>query len=565
MKRLAFALSLSLILAIVSPCLSLIAQSENIPHENPLAAESSSYPQNIMVSYGKIFQIAAMSQYQDAQSMLKEMDFSNIPPEWKHITDNYNVLSRQLVATLNDAESKLYEASRLFSEDNSAAAVKSLDETESILGDAKSLLTETEAATEILTQTFSILLVAENSKLESASNTLKASLQSLNGLIEKLGELRKQMRLHPEEEIETGFQYTTLLELSAPANACPGLPINLSGNISSDGEPTARKIQVFIDDELLYEGTVPEQFTFKVTPPPKTPNGKHSLIVSVASQEKYASASQARSINILRMPLQADINIPNLVIVPNPFPITGNVSHNLTPVAGARDNLEFNNITTTVETNPDGSYTAETKRPRFTMLTPLSANILYATPTTVDLPFDLSLAGPQQITITIDPLEPWYAPVYVKKTIYAINPVNISLIFLIFISAGLVINRRFIKRTKAFPKGNKIIPQEEAQTGIFNPAPGRNAIIQTGISTAYESTLETVEKVTGIIMATGYTLREFYDKVRPCLKSARKPFKELTDIAEKAFYSARTPDDDTVKKAGKIAGDIKKELDDRPA
>ncbi|GAI51776.1 unnamed protein product, partial [marine sediment metagenome] len=103
-------------------------------------------------------------------------------------------------------------------------------------------------------------------------------------------------------------------------------------------------------------------------------------------------AAKSLTIDISRLLIQTDIQVPQAVIIPKSIRISGRVSHNLAPVQDARVSLAFGRSSATTETATDGSFT-----------------------TSVDIPFDLSLVGPQQITTTIEPAEPWYTPLQIKE------------------------------------------------------------------------------------------------------------------------------------------------------
>ncbi len=130
MKRLAIALCIIVLLVIFSPGFSILAQSIHTPHENPATAKSSPDPVALMLSYSKTFDLIAIRQYQDAQSMLKELEQANIPGEIRYIVDHYTAPSQQLLTTLNKMEYLLDETSTLFSHNQISYAKAKLADAE---------------------------------------------------------------------------------------------------------------------------------------------------------------------------------------------------------------------------------------------------------------------------------------------------------------------------------------------------------------------------------------------------------------------------------------------------
>ena len=114
MKRLAIVLSIIILLAMLSPGFSILAQPTHTPHENPITAKSSPDLTTLLLSYSNVLNLAAISKYQDAQNLLKELERTNIPDELRHIIERYNTLSHRLLTTLNNMEYLLDEASTLF-------------------------------------------------------------------------------------------------------------------------------------------------------------------------------------------------------------------------------------------------------------------------------------------------------------------------------------------------------------------------------------------------------------------------------------------------------------------
>ncbi len=214
--------------------------------------------------------------------------------------------------------------------------------------------------------------------------------------------------------------------------------------------------------------------------------------------------------------------------------------HDLNPIQDARVSFVFRGSSTTVKPATDGSFTA-----------------------TIEAPLNLSLVGPQELGITVEPVEPWYTSLETKRQIFVINPAIIGVMLVASISLGLLV----FNRVRTRPPGRRekmVIPEARLREPLIvvpTPRPRYEFSGTRGrVLSAYLNGLGVVEKVTGIPMAPHTTLREFPNAVAPQLPTAIKPFIELTLIAENALYSARKLDESTAAKAEQLAAIIKQEL-----
>ena len=338
--------------------------------------------------------------------------------------------------------------------------------------------------------------------------------------------------------VNTSF-YPTLLEVSVPETAYPGLPISVSGQVGSTHGQPERTIKVLLDNNQLAEETIQGEFNIQITPPPRILTGKHSLTVVAPPQGRYAGTSKSLPINISVLPIRTEMQIPLLTIIPKTIRISGNVYHGLTPVEDAKVSLTFKETTTTVRTSTDGSFT-----------------------TTIEAPFDLSLVGPQELITTIEPVEPWYASLETRRRISTINPANIGVMLAACTFLGLLVLQRGRTRPPR-PREEKVTPQAKLPELSSVTPPGLKyefTGIKGKILSAYLNGLGTVEQVTGIPLMPNTTLREFVNAASPLLPSAIKPFAELTAIAEYTLYSSHKPDENVAAKAERLAGIIKEEL-----
>jgi hypothetical protein len=554
MKRLVIILAFLLI--IFFPTFSVIAQPTHIPHEDPLHAKNSPDLVALVLSYCKMFELIAIRQYPSGERLLKELEKANVPEELRNIIERYHNLCQQLLTTLDKIELLLDEASKLFANKKFNAAELKLKEAGAAIQDAQLVLKDIKAATNTLGNKLGIGGAPASSHLKQAYKRLEESLRRLEELIERLNQLRESVR---DNSLALAVYHPTQLEVTAPKIAYPGVPFIIHGRVSTEME---RTIRVLLDGTQLTEGTVLGGFSLEITPPPQTSTGKHRLTVAVSPKGDYLGATKSLMIDILKLSIQADIKTPALALTTNPIKVGGKVSHNLAPLQNAQISLTFGKSSVTTRSASDGSFTALIKLPQLSLPTAISTNPFFATTTPLELPLDLSLIGPQPLTINIEPGEPWYAPLQIKRWVFTINPLNIGLMMIAFLSLGVFGYK--LGRTKIPEREEKKVippPKVREPPPITLPPKYQFSGIKGRILCAYMSGLETVERITATSMTAAITLREFLERATPQLASAAKPFSELTKLAEVALYSVHRLDEKVAKRAEELACIIKEELD----
>jgi len=513
----------------------------------------------MLSSYSNLFNLAALRQYHGAQSMLTEIRTIEIPDELQYIIDRYNNLSRELFTTMNSAEYLLNEASALFSEDQNKNAQEKLDEAGAAIQKAQFLLIDIEAMTDTLVNKLGVLAAPSTSRFKQAIDRLMASLKLLQKLTIEIDRLRQQLSENPVMSIKPRFYYPTLLDVSAPATIHPGLPFTVSGKVQSNSSSIARTIKLCLDDTELAEVTVSGSFCLQVATPHETTTGEHILTVAAAPQDHYPAAQKKLTVNVARLPIQADIQLPGLAILPRPIQISGVVRHELSPLPDARVYLSFKDSVSITGTGADGRFTAAIDTSQLTVKTATSANPFYATSTARELPFDFSLLGWQEVMVKIEPAEPWHSTLETKRVVFTINPLNTTLLLAALASLGLFLYRR----SSAQLQKQKSYRSQQAGLNTFMPAAKRKpglAGIEARILSSYQSGLMAAEKASGISMLTHTTFREFLQAASSRLASAAQPFSELTTLAEMTLYSPQQPDEVTASRAEQLAASINQEL-----
>lgn len=540
MKSLTIAFSVILLLAGLSVGFSTLAQPTRIPHENPLTAETPpDDPVSLLRFYTNVFDRINAREYLGAQNTLEQVNHVNIHPQLRDIIDALNRPSNQLAATLNNLEALHYEASSLFSQQQNNEARQKLDDAEATVQSAQLLLEDVKAATNTLADRLGVLASPEH-QVREPYDRLQDTVNRLGQLISELNQLRENLIEDPQAVITTSFYYPTHLEVSAPESAHPGIPITVSGRVSSTGVTVDRTVRVLLDDTQLAEEMTRGQFSLQVTPPRQISTGKHRLSLVAVPREHYSGASTSLPIYISAMPIETEIQAPQTIILPKSAQISGQVHHDLGPLPDARVELKFKGRSSVVKTAADGSFT-----------------------TSIKTSFDLSLLGSQELTIIIEPVEPWYASLVVKRRILTINLLSSGLMLVATISLGLMLFSR-VRISLPRPPGNGLtIETRPREPLILAPVPEHkfeSADTKGRILSAYLIGLEAVVRVTGISIAPHTTLREYLNAVTPRLIKAVEPFSELTTIAENALYSAHELDKNTAARAERLANSIMQEL-----
>jgi hypothetical protein len=342
----------------------------------------------------------------------------------------------------------------------------------------------------------------------------------------------------PVKKIAVLF-HPSQLEVEAPEKAYPGLPMEISGKVSSEGNIVSRRVTALLDRETLFEAVTDEQGLFKrrVTLSPRAWVGAHKLSVRVAPEDKSRSAgcSIDRTLGVIKAMPQIEVHAPTIVVLPRPIEVSGEIYSDL-PMQGAVASLETEGATTKVAVE-NGRFQA-----------------------CLDLPFQFSLAGFQEFRLSIKPIEPWQLPAGTGMRIFVINAPILGIILAIAIPLGVVSIR---KRRRPEKEGEiSPIPPEVRSFAEDTPLlhkPETKLEGTTGtILQAYFRTVKGVEKMTRIFMKPQMTLREFLKEVTPKLSSATEAFAELTNLAERVLYSPYTPEKDEALRAEQLASQVRR-------
>lgn len=540
MKRFVIVLSAAVLVAVIFPCLSVFAQPTRTPHQNPAIAEESLDMASLLLFYGDVFNLAALRQYRDAEDILDSLAHANIPDDLRYLTDRYNRLSQQLFTAMNEVEFLLDRASSLFSANQFDEARHQLAVAEVAIHDILILMEDMEAATDALAEELGVFTALAGSEITQAYGRLDETLVRLRQLIDELHQLRDRLSDDPETVVDGYFHIPTLLEVSVPETAYPGLPFTVGGQVTSAGDIQERRVEVFLDDSLLAEEVLYGQFSLEVSPSPRLSLGKHSLTVVVASHGRYSGASGHFGINISQLPIQADIEVPSISFFSDSVRVRGRVYHGSTLLEDAAVSIILGQASTTVRTADDGSFEA-----------------------VMEMPSGLSLTGSREVTTIVEPAEAWYASLRVDRRIFTVDAANTSLLLVILLALGVLAYTGVRARPRRV-RQEAVAGEDVSREPPPAAPPPEHRYEFTGIRgrmlSAYLDGLAVVERVTGVSMEPHTTLREFLGISAPRLAGAVGSFTELTTLAEVALYSGHDLDAAWAARAEQIAATIKEEL-----
>ncbi len=252
MRRLTIALSILVLLSLLLLGLSTIASPNRIPHEDPATAMNSPDPALLLLFYGDVFDLASISKYKDAQSLLEDIKHANIADELQYIIDRYNSLSDELFSNLDTAEALLDKASTLLAHYRLYESEIKLEDAEVTIYSAQSLIEEIETATDTLGERLNISAASVDSERKEAYDRLEQTLERLDQLIIKINLLWQSLIKKYETQIQEELISTELTLGVTPTSASVGDSIVAWGILTGEGTPLAnRRLTIFLNNKTI--------------------------------------------------------------------------------------------------------------------------------------------------------------------------------------------------------------------------------------------------------------------------------------------------------------------------
>lgn len=357
--------------------------------------------------------------------------------------------------------------------------------------------------------------------------------------------------LSPVIGLEVLF-YEAELEIIVENQAYPGLETIISGRFDygQSPPPDDRRVEIYLDDVLITGARTQKTFIQRITIPPATDVGKHIITVSSAAMGRYAPVVASALLNITRVTLILDIDIPGVALIPGGVGLGGKLhSEVVPPPSGALIKMGLGESRVELISSPDGSFDAE-----------------------IRVGVGFGLVGSQDLTIQVFPQEPWYAPLATTRTIMVVNIMNSGILLAIIIFLGILLPGR-LRRLVAYPRrrarpATVLAPPE--------PAPVYYEIVLDADATKgsdesegeprnriffwYRLVVRLIQQITKVLLKPQQTLREFASESSGVLGPAAKFFLELTRTVERLLYSKHVATEEDVGKSQQLSHTIEEEL-----
>jgi hypothetical protein len=340
--------------------------------------------------------------------------------------------------------------------------------------------------------------------------------------------------------------YSTILNVSTPSVAYPGLSLTLNGVVTSQNDVPldGRQVKVLLDGIVIAQDTTNVNGTFNTRSAinASAKLGNHTLTVTVAPRGLFSGTTVTRSLTITKLATTLEVSNPAFIMLPAQLQVKGTVKATSGPLGNADITIVFADVSATAKTESDGTF-----------------NI------TIGVPFSTVLVGDQTLRVVTQPTQPWQAVASKTVSVFVLNVVSIGLMLAAFLAVVLVLYVRFAKG-----KNKKTtIPTSQDTTIVTAPHKDVAVTVPTVIAErklegfrgrvieTYIEAISIVQSVTGVSASLTMTLREYLQSASPKLHDAIGVFSELTLLAEFVLYSTQPISESDSKKAEELAKEIR--------
>lgn len=270
MKRFTAAVSILILLAILSGCSPTISQLSNIPHENPTTVRSSPGWPSLFLFYSNIFEKISLKKHDASRSILNELENASIPDKLRYLVDRFNVLSEELMVTLNNLELFLNTTTSLLADNRISDAQEKLTETEATINDARFLLEDIDVATNMLGNKAGVFAALAGSEIRRSYERFEEMLSRVKTLIDDYNQLRENL-VEKQKTQAVELMTTTISLDTSSTRAFVGDNITVSGRLTKGRKPLPnRQLTVWIDNEpLVTSTTINGSYVTEITIPYK--------------------------------------------------------------------------------------------------------------------------------------------------------------------------------------------------------------------------------------------------------------------------------------------------------
>ena len=550
-----------------------VASAQSIPpHKDPAAEGSEFSAVSLLQFFGTVLTFLSQRDYIDVSDLLDQLSHANIPEDIRFVIERYRDLLRELRDEFDTAESSLRRAAQFLETGDRVAARRQLESAGSSIDRSRRLLDDLNAATEAVALRVGVFSAVVGSPLRQMYERLQLLLTRLDDIwaqyLEAIEALKKAVEAPavgsesiPENislsELvvltpalsaliaESSQLYLTSIEFDSPAKAYPGRAFRVSGQISVlDGPPPASSlVRVLLNKEVIASFQSEEGFERDIDVPANATVGLHILTVELPPHELYAGATASRGLEIVKASPQLQINSPFLALPRRSIFVSGELASSLGPLRDARVDLMIQGSQTSLRTDELGRFSGSIE----------------------SSPGQLFL-GPQWVVVMVHPSEPWHSSITESVRLVMLNVANSAFLLIaassIFTALFLAWRRRRMRlpiATPAAPIPAAVSTSSGATAATslyrfaqayFDPVTPQGRIVS-----AYNRAARLLESSLAVSFQWHFTLRDFLRAVGLRVGSA---FAEITELAERALYSSKDPDENEAQRAEELAKSVQR-------
>lgn len=483
-----------------------------IPFEDPATAVPDAQPGTVFEYVLTVFSRLNTGQYQEAQQLTEHLQRATVRPDIQSMFSELTDVLGKEVSLVEVVNRWIRDITALSQAGRTAEAQRLLAQLDLQVRRADLLLTDISGGAHDLRARTQRELDANPAQqksfddLQRAAARVKGFLAVYRATSKTTSSVAAVGRLLP---------YETAIELDAPEMANPGRLFEISGRIQEHApSPSRRHATVELDGQPVAEiapGAIHVQFAM----PDDIVAGLHSLQVRVPDQGRYLAARWTKTIRVSRITPRFEASSPTWVTVPGRFSISGSVASELGPLTGTAVRVSI----------AGGEYEQMTSE----------SGGFYVSG---ELPPALSLGGPAEISITVLPREPWYAPLTEHRRLVTVNLISVGglvAVLLVGIAIFLIqVNRRpLVGATPEAPEPTaEVLTQGRAAAAL---AQVRGSLAKELVA-IYRRVLRRLEVTFGIQTEVTTTLREFVELLP--MRAEGDTLWRLTVLAELALYSS---------------------------
>ena len=272
---------------------------------------------------------------------------------------------------------------------------------------------------------------------------------------------------------------------------------------------------------------------------PDTESGEHVLRAHMLPRGHFAGATGNLTVNIVRIPLHAELETSHWHAVPFPFTVEGRLYDYNGPLADQPFRLSCGGKTKSSRTDSTGDFRVA-----------------------LDMPSEPAAFQNNVHHLSIQLDDSAYMPVNYNINARALNPFTSALVLALLGGiAALALKKR------------RSVQPAPAAAGVFSPVITSPAFSKRADELpkslgeitllAYMRAVRAVEYATNALMHPAVTIREYLENARNLPAAVYRRFASLSLMAEQVLYSKEARD---AAPAEKLAADIERELvDDRTA